>query len=118
MSHESKDTRLRVHGLREALNPDIKVSPAASVARVAAGRNAPSWRLDGNILFQKPLSADRDAVDLIKNFRDNYELFVTTDGCYTATAAVESVGGPTLRAEDGAEVRNLLYAYEGCFDIS
>jgi len=88
------------------------------VARVAAGRNAPSWRLDGNILFQKPLSADCDAVDLIKNFRDNYELFVTTDGCYTATAAVESVGGPTLRAEDGAEVRNLLYAYEGCFDIS
>lgn len=45
-------------------------------------------------------------------FRDNYELFVTTDGCYTATAAVESVGGPTLRAEDGAEVRNLLYAYK------
>jgi hypothetical protein len=37
------------------------------VARVAAGRNAPSWRLDGNILFQKLLSADRDAVDLIKN---------------------------------------------------
>jgi len=67
VSHESKDTRLRVHGVREALNRDIKVSPAASVARVAAGRNAPSWRLDGNILFQKPLSADRDAVDPIKN---------------------------------------------------
>src|SRR6187397_1177543 len=47
--------------------PGHQVSPAASVARVAAGRNAPSWRLDGNVLFQKPLSADRDAVDLIKN---------------------------------------------------
>src|SRR5262245_31094789 len=53
-----------------------------------------------------------------KTLRDNYELFVTTDGCYTATAAVENVGGPTLRAEDGTEVRNLLYAFEGCFDIS
>jgi hypothetical protein len=53
-----------------------------------------------------------------KTLRDNYELFVTTDGCYTATAAVESVGGPTLRAEDGSEVRNLLYAFEGCFDLS
>jgi hypothetical protein len=53
-----------------------------------------------------------------KRLRDNYELFVTTDGCYTASAAVENVGGPTLRAEDGTEVRNLLYAFEGCFDIS
>jgi hypothetical protein len=35
------------------------------LARVAAARTAASWRLDGNLLFQKPLSSERDAVDLI-----------------------------------------------------
>jgi hypothetical protein len=35
------------------------------LARVAAGRNAASWRLEGNALFQKPMSSGRDAVDLI-----------------------------------------------------
>ena len=35
------------------------------LGRVIAGRNAESWRLDGNLLFQKPLASDRDAVDLI-----------------------------------------------------
>lgn len=49
---------------------------------------------------------------------DAYELFVTTDGCYTATVASENLGGPTLRAKDGTEVRNLLYAFEGCFDTT
>jgi hypothetical protein len=49
---------------------------------------------------------------------DTYDLFVTTDGCYTATVATENLGGPTLKAKDGQEVRNLLYAFEGCFDLS
>ena len=35
------------------------------LARVVAGRNTDSWRLDGNMLFQKPLAEGRDAVDLI-----------------------------------------------------
>jgi hypothetical protein len=35
------------------------------LARVVAGRNAESWQLHGNVLFQKPMSSDRDAVDLI-----------------------------------------------------
>jgi hypothetical protein len=35
------------------------------LARVAAGHNAASWRLHGNVLFQKPLSSERDAIDLI-----------------------------------------------------
>jgi hypothetical protein len=35
------------------------------LARVVAGRTTESWLLHGNVLFQKPLSADRDAVDLI-----------------------------------------------------
>ena len=35
------------------------------LARVVAGHDAPSWRLHGNVLFQKPMSTERDAVDLI-----------------------------------------------------
>ena len=35
------------------------------LARVTAGRDAAAWRLYGNLLFQKPLSSGRDAVDLI-----------------------------------------------------
>ena len=38
----------------------MSCSPASSPAD-----NTDSWRLDGNMLFQKPLSAGRDAVDLI-----------------------------------------------------
>jgi len=48
--------------------------------------------------------------------RDTYDLFVATDGCYTATAGGESLGGPMLRTADGRDVKNLLYAFEGCFD--
>jgi hypothetical protein len=50
--------------------------------------------------------------------RDTYDLFVTTDGCYTATVEGENLAGPTLKAVDGREVRNLLYAFEGCFDTT
>jgi hypothetical protein len=35
------------------------------LARLVAGRHTDTWQLDGNLLFQKPLAADRDAVDLI-----------------------------------------------------
>jgi hypothetical protein len=48
--------------------------------------------------------------------RDTFDLFVTPDGCYTATVNGESLGGPMLKASDGRDVRNLLYAFEGCFD--
>ena len=51
-----------------------------------------------------------------QTLRDTFELFVTSDGCYTATAAAEALGGPTLKASDNREVRNLLYAFDGCFD--
>jgi hypothetical protein len=81
----------------------------ASCRRLLTGSAAGSGEWTCLLSWQGP---DRKAL------RDNYELFVTADGCYTATAAVESVGGPTLRAEDGSVVRNLLYAFEGCFDIA
>lgn len=35
------------------------------LARVVAGRNTNSSRLYGNLLFQKPMSSERDALDLI-----------------------------------------------------
>src|SRR6185295_5503338 len=35
------------------------------LARVVAARNTDSWRLHGNVLFQKPMSSERDALDLI-----------------------------------------------------
>jgi hypothetical protein len=52
--------------------------------------------------------------------RDTYDLSVGTDGCYTATVdgAEAHLGGPTLKASDGSNVRNLLYTFEGCFDTT
>jgi hypothetical protein len=50
--------------------------------------------------------------------RDTYDLFVATDGCYTAAVEGERLGGPVLQASDGRDVRNLLYAFEGCFDTT
>lgn len=48
--------------------------------------------------------------------RDTFDVVVTTDACYTAAAEGDQLGGPTLKASDGGEVRNLLYVFEGCFD--
>jgi hypothetical protein len=51
---------------------------------------------------------------------DTYDLSVTPDGCYTATAdATEAhIGGPTVATRSGTPVTNLLYAFDGCFDPS
>ena len=51
---------------------------------------------------------------------DTYEVAVTMDGCYTATSegAEGHLGGPTLVTQDGSTVRNLLYVFDGCFDVS
>ena len=49
---------------------------------------------------------------------DAYDLLVGTDGCFTASVANESLGGPTLRNKNGKTVRNLLYAFESCFDTT
>ena len=53
-----------------------------------------------------------------QSVRDAYDLFVATDGCYMASLAGESLGGPILRTKDHKNVRNLLYAFDGCFDTS
>jgi hypothetical protein len=38
------------------------------LGRVIAGRRFDAWRLDGNLLFEKPFSTGRDAVDVITTF--------------------------------------------------
>jgi len=50
--------------------------------------------------------------------RDVYDLFVATDGCYAASIAGENFGGPILKTRDGRDMRNLLYAFDGCFDTT
>jgi hypothetical protein len=51
---------------------------------------------------------------------DAYELSVTTDGCYTATAegTEAHIGGPTVTSPRGEVFTNLLYVFEGCFDTT
>ena len=53
-----------------------------------------------------------------RQLRDIYDLFVGTDGCYTATVESGALGGPTLQGADGSDVRNLLFAFDGCFDTT
>lgn len=53
-----------------------------------------------------------------QSVRDAYDLFVATDGCYMASLSGESLGGPILKRQDGTSVRNLLYAFDGCFDTT
>jgi hypothetical protein len=81
----------------------------ASCRKPQAGSDRGSGEWVCTLSWQGP---DRQAL------RDTYDLFVTTDGCYTATVAGESLGGPTLKARDGREVKNLLYTFEGCFDTA
>lgn len=52
--------------------------------------------------------------------RDSYDLTVTMDGCYTAVvdSAEATLGGPVILGANGDEVKNLLYAFEGCFDTA
>jgi len=53
-----------------------------------------------------------------QTLRDTFDLVVTTDGCYTATAEGEQLGAPTLTTRKGRAVRNLLHTFEGCFDTT
>ncbi len=53
-----------------------------------------------------------------QSVRDAYDLFVATDGCYMASLSGESLGGPILQTKDGRSIRNLLYAFDGCFDTT
>jgi hypothetical protein len=81
----------------------------ASCRKLVAGSNAGAGDWECRLVWQGP---DHQTL------HDTYDLSVATDGCYTATVAGDNLGGPTLKARDGKEVRNLLYAFEGCFDTT
>ncbi len=87
--------------------PDFAVTAICRKQVAGAEAGAGEWAC--TLVWQGP---DR------RTLRDTYDLLVTTDGCYTATVSGESLGGPTLKASDGSPVRNLLYAFEGCFDTT
>jgi hypothetical protein len=53
-----------------------------------------------------------------QTLNDTYDLFVAPDGCYTATVDGEQLGAPFLQTRDGRDIRNLLNAFEGCFDTT
>jgi hypothetical protein len=91
--------------LRPMQASDVEV--AASCRRVAAGADAGAGDWVCRLSWFGP---DRQPL------HDSFDLLVTPDGCYTATAEGDHFGGPTLRATDGTVVRNLLYVFEGCFD--
>jgi hypothetical protein len=87
--------------------PDFEVR--ASCRKLTPGSNVGAGEWACTVLWRGP---DRQPL------RDTFDLFVMTDGCYTATVSGENLGGPTLRASDGRQVRNLLYTFDGCFDTT
>jgi hypothetical protein len=94
-------------GLPPMAAPDFEVR--ASCRKLTPGSNAGAGEWACTLLWRGP---DRQPL------RDTFDLFVMTDGCYTATVSGENLGGPTLRASNGSQVRNLLYTFDGCFDTS
>ena len=87
--------------------PDFAVTAICRKQRASGEAGAGEWTC--TIVWQGP---DR------RTLRDTYELFVSTDGCYSASVSGEGLGGPTLRTLEGRSVRNLLYTFEGCFDTT
>lgn len=81
---------------------------AASCRKLAAGQ-AGSGDWICNLAWRSPDG---------QLLRDTYDLFVGTDGCYTATVEGGKLGGPTIRLPDGQDTRNLLFAFDGCFDTT
>ena len=101
---ELQVSRLRLPPMKA---PDFAVT--AICRRVTAGGDVGAGDWTCTIVWQGP---DRRTV------RDTYELFVQTDGCYSASASGEGLGGPVLSVRDGSKTRNLLYTFEGCFDTT
>lgn len=94
-------------GLPSMPAPDFAVTAICRKQAAASNAGAGEWLC--TLVWQGP---DR------RTLRDAYDLVVTPDGCYTASVAGESLGGPTLKTSDGRAVKNLLYAFEGCFDTT
>lgn len=99
----------QVSSLKMPATAPSEFDVTASCLRVAAG-SAPDAGAGEWKCRLRWLAPDRQPV------RDAFDLVVATDGCYTATAEGEQLGGVTLTARDGRAVRNLLRVFEGCFD--
>ena len=81
----------------------------ATCRRLTAGNSAGSGEWLCTVVWKGPE----------KQFlRDTYDLFIMPDGCYMAQVSGELFGGPVLKASSGRDVRNLLYAFDGCFDTT
>ena len=77
--------------------PDFAVTAICRKQPTAADAGAGEWVC--TLVWQGP---DR------RTLRDTYDLYVGTDGCFTATVSGESLGGPTLRAADGRDGREIF----------
>ena len=92
-------------GLRDIPASALRV--AASCYRVGGGSGAGEWSC--TVVWSGPNGA---------TLRDNYDLVVGANACYTATlgGAEAQLGGPIVTASDGRSIRNLVYAFDGCFN--
>lgn len=92
--------------------PDVPVSAlrtTASCYRLAGGHQGTGdWAC--TIVWSGPNGA---------TLRDTYEVTVGANACFTAVlsgSGEAQLGGPTVTTQEGRQVRNLLYAFDGCFD--
>jgi hypothetical protein len=95
-------------GLTPIQAPQIKV---AASCYLPAGGQAGAGEWICTIIWSGPNGA---------TLHDRYDVSVTTDGCYTATvdASESELGGPVVKTQDGRDIRNLLYTFDGCFDTT
>ena len=91
--------------------PQLTAAEVGASARClklpAGGAGAGEWSC--TLIWQGPQG---------RALRDGYDLFVATNGCFMAALSGESLGGPILKTTDDKPVRNLLYAFDGCFDTT
>ncbi len=95
-------------GLPPVAASDIKVT--AACYRIDGRRSGPGdWAC--TLVWSGPNGA---------TLHDKYDVSVSSDGCYTATAdaAEAQLGGPIVTTTDGRAVRNLLHAFDACFDTT
>ncbi len=74
------------------------------LARLVGGKDAERWRMAGNLIFQKPLSGERDAVDLITTLGWSRRLTPAVSlGVETVAEDLEGFWDP-LESEGGARI--------------
>ena len=86
-----------------------ELTASASCRRLTAGSSTGSGDWVCTVVWQGPNR---------RQIRDIYDLFVGTDGCYTATVEGGALGGPVLQDAKGGDVRNLLFSFDGCFNTT